>query len=202
MTMATIAHRIDETRIHHDFYPALSLPAGFSEPRWYVAQTCARHEKRVAEHFSSRGIKHFLPLYETVSRWKDRRVHLQLPLFAGYVFVRTPLSERLRVLQVPSVARLIGFGGMPVPVPDEELDAIQNGLTSQVQLEPHPFLTVGRRVRIKSGPLAGLTGILLRKKGGYRFILSVSLIQRSVVADVDIADIAPFSSFGPDPATR
>jgi transcription antitermination factor NusG len=158
---------------------------------WYVAQTCARHEKRVAEQMSTRGIEHFLPLYEKVSRWKDRRVKLQLPLFPGYIFVRVPLQERLRALEIPSVVRLVGFGGLPVPMPDQEMEAMRNGLAIQLRAEPHPYLTAGRRVRIKSGPLAGLQGILLRKKGNYRFLLSIDLIERSVAADVDIADIEP-----------
>lgn len=163
----------------------------FSSPRWYVAQTCARHEKRVAEQLESRSIEKFLPLYETVSRWKDRRVRLQLPIFAGYIFVHLPLRERLRVLELPSVVKLIAFGQLPIALPDDEMDALRNGLTSQLRAEPHPYLTAGRRVRMRSGPLAGLTGIILRKKGCLRFVLSVELIQRSVVVDADVADIEP-----------
>jgi transcription antitermination factor NusG len=166
-------------------FPALS------DPRWYVVQTCCQHEKRVAQQFESRGIRNFLPLYEKVSRWKDRRVRLQIPLFPGYVFVRMPLRERMRVLEVASVARLVGFSGVAAPMPDVEMDALQKGVASQLKAEPHPYLTVGRRVRIKSGPLAGLEGILVRKKGSLRFVMSVDLIQRSVATDLDIADIDP-----------
>jgi transcription antitermination factor NusG len=167
------------------------LSVAHLEPLWYVAQTCSRHEKRVALQLNARGIESFLPLYETVSRWKDRRVRIQLPLFPGYVFVRVALRERLRALEIPSVARLVGFGGLPVPLPDHEMEAMQNGLAGHFRAEPHPYLTVGRRVRINFGPLAGLQGILLRKKGSYRFVLSVELIQRSIAVDVDGADIVP-----------
>jgi transcription antitermination factor NusG len=169
------------------------LSAIHLEPRWYVAQTCSRHEKRVAEQLSARRIENFLPLYEMVSRWKDRRVRVQLPLFAGYVFVRVPLQERLRALEIPSVARLVGFGGLPAPLPDDEMEAMRNGLAGQLRAEPHPYLTVGRRVRIKFGPLAGLQGILLRKKASYRFVLSLELIHRSIVVDVDAGDLLPLS---------
>ena len=170
---------------------AAGLSASPCEAHWYVAQTCAHHEKRVAEQLDARCIEHFLPLYETVSHWKDRRVRLQLPLFAGYIFVRVPLRELLRALQIPGVARFVGFGGMPVPIPDHEMEALRGGLTSTMHIQPHPYLVVGRRVYIKSGPLVGLNGILLRKKAGFRFVLSVGLIQRSVAADVEIADIEP-----------
>lgn len=167
------------------------LPEPYSKLRWYAAQTRSRHEKSVATQLNERGVEHFLPLYEAVSRWKDRRVRLQLPLFPGYIFVRLPLRERLRALEIPSIVRLVGFGGLPIPMPDEEMEAMRNGLTSALQAEPHPYLTAGRRARLKSGPLAGLEGILLRKKGGFRFVLSVELIQRAVITDVNIDDIEP-----------
>jgi transcription antitermination factor NusG len=167
-----------------------SIPECAAEKRWYAAYTCAHHEKGVARQLELRSIESFLPLYEKVSRWKDRRVKLQLPLFSGYVFVRMALEEKLRVLQIPSVVRLVGFSGIPTPLNNDEMEAMRNGLDSKWRAEPHPYLTVGRRVRIKSGPFAGLQGILLRKKSGFRFVLSVELIHRSIAVDIDGADVA------------
>ena len=186
-----VAHISSEGEGPHYTQLTVGLLASASEPHWYVAQTRAHHEKRVAEQLSARGVEHFLPLYENVSHWKDRRVRLHLPLFAGYIFVRVPLQERLRALQVPSVARFVAFGGVPVPIPDHEMEALRSGLSSRLRIEPHPYLTAGRRVHIKSGPLAGLNGILVRRKKSFRFVLSVELIERSVIADVDIANIEP-----------
>ena len=160
------------------------LPSSGVEIKWYAAYTCANHEKRVREQLELRGVDSFLPLYETMRRWKDRRMRLQLPLFPGYVFARMVLQDRLQVLQVPGVVRLVGFNGRPAALPDEEIEGLRKGLTSGVVAEPHPFLTVGRRVRIKSGPLAGREGVLLRKKGSFRVVLSIELIFRSVVVDV------------------
>src|SRR5216683_1338901 len=140
------------------------LPAEFFEPRWYAAYTCAKHEKRVAVQFSQRSLEHFFPQYESMRRWKDRRVKLQLPLFPGYVFVRLALRDRLRVLETPSVVRLVGFGGQPAALADQEIDALRQGLTHEMRIEPHPYLKVGERVRVKTGPLQGLQGILVRKK--------------------------------------
>jgi transcription antitermination factor NusG len=159
--------------------------------RWYVAQTIARHEKRAAELLKNRDIENFLPLYESVRRWKDRRVRLHLPLFPGYVFVHMVFQERMRVLEIPSVVRLVGFGGSLSMLPDHEVEALQNGLTRQSHVEPHPYLTIGRRVRVKCGPLEGLEGLLVRKQGRFRLILSVDLIQRSMIVDVDAADVSP-----------
>lgn len=158
---------------------------------WYAAYTSANHEKRVAEQLAQRGIENFLPLYDSVRRWKDRRVRLQLPLFPGYVFVRLALKEKLRVLQVAGVARLVGFGDKPVSLPEEEVEILRRGVSGEVRMEPHPYLTEGRRVRIMRGPLTGMEGILLRKKGGMRLVLSIDLIMRSIAVDVDAADVRP-----------
>lgn len=160
-----------------------------AERRWYAAYTCAHHEKSVARQLELRAIESFLPLYEKISRWKDRRVKVQMPLFSGYVFVRMALEERLRVLQIPSVVRLVGFNGIPTPLNDDEMQGMRNGLSGTLCAEPCPYLQVGCRVRIKSGPLAGIEGILRRKKGTYRFVLSLELIQRSIVVEVDAEDI-------------
>ena len=162
-----------------------------SQARWYAAYTCAKHEKRVAAELGARDVEHFLPLYSSMRRWRDRRVQLELPLFPGYVFVRLPLSERLRVVQIPSVVRLIGFGGLPTALPDTEMEILRAGLCQSLRAEPHPFLNVGRRVRIASGPFAGLEGILKRKKNNLRVVVSLELIQRSVSVDVDTADVRP-----------
>jgi transcription antitermination factor NusG len=138
-----------------------------------------------------REVEHFLPLYSSVRRWKDRRVTLDLPLFPGYVFVRLALRERLRVLQIPSVVRLVGFGGLPTALPDTEMEILRTGLCQSLCAEPHPFLAVGQRVRITASPFAGLEGVLKRKKSNLRVVVSLELIQRSVAVDVDAADVRP-----------
>jgi len=164
-------------------------PVSFVEPHWYAAYTFAQHEKCVAAELGAREVEHFLPLYSSVRRWKDRRVQLEVPLFPGYVFVRLALRDRLRVVQIPSVVRLVGFNGLPTALPDAEMEIIRSGLSQKLCAEPHPFLTVGRRVRITGGPFGGLEGILKRKKNNLRVVVSLELIQRSVVVDVDAADV-------------
>jgi transcription antitermination factor NusG len=165
------------------------LPLDYLEPRWYAAYTSANHEKRVADQLGVREVEHFLPLYASVRRWKDRRMKLQLPLFPGYVFVHLPLRDRLKVLQVPGVARLVGFNGQPAVLPDKEIEGLRAGLATERRAEPHPYLTVGRSVRVKSGPLEGVEGILIRKKNVYRVVLSLDLIQRSASVEVDASDL-------------
>jgi transcription antitermination factor NusG len=176
------------TTTHSLLYAPDSIP-GNEEIHWYAAQTRANHEKTVAEQFSERCVEHFLPLYESARRWKDRRVTLQLPFFPGYILVRVPLRERLRILQVPGVSRLVGFNGSPVPLEDAEIDALREKLSRKVNAQPHAYLQIGRRVRVRSGPLEGFEGILVRKQQKYRIVVSIDLIMRSIAAEVDIRDV-------------
>jgi transcription antitermination factor NusG len=170
-------------------YP--EIPQSFQEARWYAAYTSANHEKRVAEQLMQRSVEHFLPLYSSVRKWKDRRRKLDLPLYPGYVFVQMALRDRLQVLQISGVAHLVGFGGIPTALPEGEIEMLRTTLGSGVRAEPHPFLTVGRRVRMKCGPFEGRQGILLRRRGNLRLVLSLDLIKRSVVIDVEAADVEP-----------
>jgi transcription antitermination factor NusG len=136
-----------------------------------------------------RAVEHFLPLYASVRRWKDRRVRLELPLFPGYVFVRLALRDRLQALQASGVVRLVGFGDRPAPLPDQEIETLREGLTHGLRAEPHPYLRVGHRVLVKSGPLEGLEGIVVRRKNGCRLVISFELIQRAMAVEIDEADL-------------
>jgi transcription termination/antitermination protein NusG len=155
----------------------------------YAAYTWVHHEKRVAQQLTERRVDCFLPLYRSIRRWKDRRKELELALFPGYVFVRIALRDRLRVLQLPSVVQLVGSRGQPAELPEREMECLRQGLTNQVYGEPHPYLKVGRRVRVIHGPLAGTEGILVRKKDRFRVVVSIDLIMRSVAIEVDAADL-------------
>jgi transcription antitermination factor NusG len=178
-----------------DVLPSSGLAAEFHQPLWYAAYTRAHHEKRVAEQLAGRSVEHFLPVCESVRRWKDRRVRLQVPLFPGYVFVRLALRDRLQLLQLPGVASLVGCGSAPSPLPQEEIAALQAGLAAGLRAEPHAYLPVGRRVRIKAGPLAGMEGILVRQKNRNRFVISLDLIQRSVAVEVNRLMLEPAGLF-------
>jgi transcription antitermination factor NusG len=191
-SIVTGAHTIGQT--------APGLPLGsrlrieFYEPRWYAAYTCANHEKGVAQQLKRRAVECLLPLYESVRRWKDRRVRLQLPLFPGYVFVRLALRDRLQVLEIPSVVRLVGFGGQPAPLPAEDIEAMRTCLDRRQFIAPHRYVRLGQRVRVLRGPLEGLTGIVLRQKNLTRFVISLELLMRSVAVEIDSADFDPHAT--------
>jgi transcription antitermination factor NusG len=163
----------------------------FPEQRWYALSVCPRHEKVVAAHLETRGVICFLPVYRSVRCWKDRRKELDMVLFPGYVFVNLDLRNRLYVLQAPGAVRFVSFQGHPVPVQDSELRPLALGLTAGLRAEPHPYLRRGRRVRVVRGPLADTEGILVRRKERFRLVLSVDLIMRSVMLEVDESDVEP-----------
>lgn len=163
-------------------------------PRWFAAYTTTRHEKTVAEHFALRDIESFLPLYRTQRLWKNGcRMNLELPLFPSYIFVRVSRRERVRVLEVPGVLSMVSSGGKPVPLPEAEVETLRSSIPF-VNCEPHPYLIVGERARVKTGYLAGMEGVLLRKKGITRVVLSLDLIMQSVAVEVDADNVEPVPS--------
>lgn len=168
---------------------SVEVPTPNVQCSWYALYTCARHERRVAEQIERRRFSCYLPLYRSVRRWKDRRKELELALFPGYVFVHMPLSSKVQVLEVPGAVRLVSFNGQPAVLPAEEIETLRNRLSGEARVEPHPYLRVGRKVRVLSGPFRGLEGILVRRKDRSRLVFSIDLIQRSLAIEVDEADL-------------
>ena len=156
---------------------------------WFAVYTSSHHEKRVASYFAQREIQFFLPLYTTRHGWKNRcDTKLELPLFPNYLFVRIGRHERVRVLEVPGVSSLVGFGRTPEPLPDFEIEALRSGL-GKGKIEPHPFLVIGERVRIKRGPMTGMEGVLLRKKNNFRVVLALDVIMKCIAVEVAAEDV-------------
>lgn len=153
---------------------------------WFALYTTCRHEKRVALHLEQREIEHFLPLYTAHRKWRDgSRVALELPLFPCYLFVRAPRLQRAQVLSVPGALVMVGgTGGGPAPIDPSAIDALRDGLNKGI-LEPHPLLTIGQQVRICAGTFAGMTGIVARRKSGFRVVLTLQQIMQSIAVEVD-----------------
>ena len=173
------------------FFAGSPCQASDFVPHWFAVHTKSRHEKSASEQLRCRQVETFLPLYQSTRRWKNGDHDVQLPLFPGYTFVRIAMRSRLQVLKVPGVVRLVGFNGTPYPLEDPEIEGLRSALTSGVKAAPHPYLTVGKRVRITAGPLNGREGILVRRRGGVRVLLSIELIQRSVLVDLGVNELEP-----------
>lgn len=159
------------------------------ETNWYALYTCPRHEKRLADQIERKRFTCYLPMYRSVRKWKDRRKELELALFPGYVFVRMDLSKRLEILQLPGAVRFVYFNGKPAPIEAEEIETLRSKLSRAKGVSPHPYLRTGRRVRVRSGPMEGLEGIVVRRKDRCRIVFSIDLLQRSVAVELDEADL-------------
>lgn len=167
--------------------------AGADPGAWYALHTRARHEKTVAHRLSERGVATYLPTISEIHRWSDRKKTVEVPLFSCYLFARLlPTNEdRLRALCVDGVLRLVGAQGGGTAIPDQQIDAIRALLSGPQACFSYPFLKLGRRVRIRSGALAGVEGILVSRNGDRTLVLSVDAIQRSLAVRIEGYELEP-----------
>lgn len=161
---------------------------------WYALHVQARHEKTVALHLRDRGYRDFLPVYTCTHRWSDRVQKIELPLFPGYLFCRLDAGHRVPVVTIPGVINIVGIAKRPHPVDEDEIAALQTVMRSGLLLEPWPFLKAGQRVRIQDGPLRNVEGMLSEVSDRGQFVVSVTLLQRSVAVTIDRSWIRPISS--------
>jgi len=174
---------------------SLSLSSNIADSadsrRWYAVSTLPQNEKSVVKHLDLRQIESFLPTCETVKVWKNRqRVTVILPLFQTYLFVRINYQERVKVLKSPGVLKILGNGREPLPLPDADVEFLRS-IFNKRKIEPYRELVVGEKVRIKSGMMQGIQGVLVRKNNSLRFILTVELINQHAAVEVHAEDIEP-----------
>jgi transcription antitermination factor NusG len=163
--------------------------------KWYAIRVASNFEKATAQALRGRGIEEFLPLYSRLRHTPNGSSRqVELALFPGYVFGRFDVYNRLPILTIPGVMHIVGFGRTPVPVDADELAALKRILDSRLLVEPWPFMKVGERISIERGPLRGLKGTVLVFKGTYRLIASITLLQRSVAAEIDRESVRPLPS--------
>ena len=155
-----------------------------SKSTWYALYTRHQHEKMVDQVLTNKGFDTFLPLYATTHFWKDRTKALTLPLFPCYVFLKGGIERRLQILTTPGVYGLVSSAGQPAAIADMEIEAIRRVVESGARVEAHPYLKCGNRVRVKSGPLAGIEGILVRKKNVSRLVLSVEILGTAAAIEI------------------
>lgn len=180
-----MADRSHSVIMNHDMIATNFAP--WDETRWYALQTRSRHEKVVDQELRKKGIETFLPLRKVIRHWSDRTKQIELPIFSSYLFVHIPLIERLRVLQSFGSVRFVGFQSQPVPIPDGELDSVRRFIEEEISVDPFPYLAAGNRVYIRSGPLKGVEGFIVRKDKHMRLVISLDLLLQSVSVAIDEA---------------
>ena len=166
---------------------------GAEQFEWNAIHTRYQHEKLVTDSLRGNGFEVFLPTYQAVRQWTDRKKQISLPLFPCYVFARSNFERRFRILTTLGVHSVLMFSGRPAVIPDSEIDAIRKAVDGRLQAEPHPFLRSGDWVRVQSGPLADVEGILVRRKAQYRLVLSCELLAKSVAVEVDAFNVKPIT---------
>jgi transcription termination/antitermination protein NusG len=170
-----------------------SRAQGFQKPEWYALYTRSRFEKKMLSELTGRDIEVFLPMREILSRWKDRKKKIWVPLFPGYIFVNhvdTP-ENRFRILNIPGAVRFITLEGHAAPIPEAQIQYVRRFLESSIAVDPYPYLQVGTRVEVIAGPLKGIHGILVEKRGKFRFVIQVDLIRQAVSVEIDASDVRP-----------
>ena len=165
--------------------PDLGISKG--EPNWFALQVRSRKESSVASLLQQNQVECFLPVYKSLRKWSDRTKEVEQALFPGYLFCRFDYQNRRPVVMTSGVLQIVGHGRTATPIADSEIAALQLAVASGLPSQPWPYLEIGERVRIHHGQLNGLEGVLVNFKGNHRVVLSVTLLQRSVALEVDLA---------------
>jgi transcription antitermination factor NusG len=164
---------------------------------WFALRVRSRYESLVAAHLAGKGYEWFLPTHISRRQWSDRLKKSELPLFPGYLFCRFDPLDRLPILETPGLISIVGIAKTPIPVDEAEMKAVRMLVASGLPYQPWPYFKVGQRVRIEYGALCGLEGILQSVKGGHRIVVSLSLLQRSVAAEIDSTWVSPIRQHPP-----
>ena len=166
---------------------------GPASPAWYGVRVRARFEQTASAAFRGRGYEEYVPVVRSRRRWSDRIKELQTPLFPGYVFCRFDPGWKVPILECPGVLNIIGFANHAAPIPDEEIQAVRAMVRSGLPVQPYPFLKAGQKVHVERGPLAGVEGLIVEVKKEFRLVVSITLLQRSISAEIDREWVRPIS---------
>ncbi len=158
---------------------------------WFAVHVRSKYEQKVLDALQQKGYECLLPVYREQRKWSDRTKVVELPIFPGYVFSRFDVGVRLPILTTPGVIGVAGVGKVPQPIDPQEIGHIQRVSASGQPAQPWPFLKMGQRVQITAGPLAGVEGLLVQKRGESRVVLSVSLLEKSMSVQVESDAIRP-----------
>lgn len=163
-----------------------------STQHWFAVHVKSRHEQKVSERLKEAGIEVFSPVVERLSRWKDRKKLIQFPLFPCYLFVHIAAThgDKLTVLKAKGVIRFLGSAsGEPESIPEEQIISLKTAVQSKVSIDPYPYLQEGQRVRVKSGPLTGVEGVLIERSGQHKLILSIDILCQSTAVTIHASEV-------------
>lgn len=157
-----------------------------TQAAWYVAHTRSRFEQVVFDGFNRKSLEAFLPKITAISKRRDRRKKIRIPLFPGYVFIRSDLNphERIEIVKTTGVVRLIGNKDGPVSVPDEAIDSLRIMVSVDDPVKTGTRFKKGDRVMVVDGPFAGVIGIFVRYRGFERVVVNIEALGRYAAVNV------------------
>jgi transcription antitermination factor NusG len=161
-------------------------PPSFAQ--WHALRLRSRQEFAVREALRAEGVEEFLPTFVTESQWTDRTVKVERPLFAGYSFARFVALDASRILQTRGVVEILSINQRPIPLSDEVIADLRRVVESPAPVSLCPYVA-GETVRVKSGPFAGVSGVIARVKGGATLTIPVEILGRAVNVAIDAADV-------------
>jgi transcriptional antiterminator RfaH len=156
---------------------------------WYAAYVKHHHEQKIADVLGRKGVEVFLPQQKVIRKWKDRKKTLSVPLFPSYLFLQFNLADKFRILNTPGVFFMVENAGRLCQISMDEIDSIRRIVKGGIPAQSHPYVTVGDQVRIQSGPLTGLVGILTHFKQRYRVVLTVQTLQKALSIEVELGNV-------------
>ena len=196
-------HVTDGAKVGRD--PSLAHGPGsdpYARPRWYACRTKARQEKSAARALAGRGLETYLPLYDRLRQWADRKKTVPWPLFSGYVFARFTMRDQHAVLSAPGVATIVRVDGHPTPIPDGDIENVRRFVAALSASRAEPvrvrYPRLGERVTVASGPFTGVEGVVVRRGGRQRVIISVRGLEQSFAVTVEVCALEDVRSAAPD----
>jgi len=170
-------------------HPCLSAPTGIGAmPNdWYALYARHQHEKLAAQILTNKGFEVLLPLYQSISRWSDRRKTILRPLFSNYLFIRADLERKADVLRTVGVCSFVCNAGVPTAIWTHEVKLIRKLVENPSHSQPHCSPEPGEPVRVIRGPFAGLTGTLQQVRNQYRVVVSLELLHKCAALEIDIS---------------
>jgi transcription antitermination factor NusG len=156
---------------------------------WFIYYTYPKAERVIKKELEKSDLEVFLPLHKIKRQWSDRVKQLEVPLFSNYIFVKSSKNTIYNIIKHPKIVKYVAFEGRPAILKDEEICLIQKFIDIGMSIESDRSIMVGDMVKIKTGPLQGLTGILIEKKGSKRFGIKLRELNQTLSIEINIDNL-------------
>ena len=151
---------------------------------WIAVYTKSRHEQIVVNELNKKNIESYCPMFKERRQWSDRKKWVHFPLFRSYVFANIEINENIYVLQTIGVNKIVKFQEKISIIPDQVIDNIKNIIEGGYNVEQTDYFIKGDEVRVVSGPLKGLDGVVLDLRGANKIIIKIESIQQAFSVEI------------------